>query len=86
MQQNRTNEKIFLNTIKETITYNQLNICKISSGLCIYDKPFYDSFKEKLEKVKCSATLNITGAIKSTSRERLYKELGLFAIEGGTMN
>ena len=35
MQQNiRTNEKTFLNTIKETIAYNLQNICKISSGLC----------------------------------------------------
>ena len=35
MQQNiRTNERTFLNTIKETIVYNLQNICKISSGLC----------------------------------------------------
>ena len=34
MQQNdKTNEKTFLNTIKETIAYNLQNICKISSGL-----------------------------------------------------
>ena len=33
MQQNiRTNEKTFLNSIKETISYNLQNICKISSG------------------------------------------------------
>ena len=43
----------------------------------IYDKPFNDSFKEKLEKVQYSAALIITGAIKSTSWECLYKELGL---------
>ena len=43
----------------------------------IYDKPFNDSFKEKLEEVQYSAALMITGAIKDTSRERLYKELGL---------
>ena len=42
----------------------------------IYDKPFNDSFKEKLEKVQSSAALIITGAIKGTSRESLYRELG----------
>ena len=35
MQQNiRTNEKTFINTIKETIAYNLQNIFKILSGLC----------------------------------------------------
>ena len=43
----------------------------------ICDKPFNDSFKEKLERVQYSAALIITGAIKDTSRESLYKELGL---------
>ena len=33
-QSNRTDEKTFLKTIKETIAYNLQNICKISSGLC----------------------------------------------------
>ena len=33
-QMEKTNEKTFLNTIKETIVYNLQNICKISSGLC----------------------------------------------------
>ena len=43
----------------------------------IYDKSFNDYFKEKLEKVQYSASIIITGAIKDTSRERLYQELGL---------
>ena len=35
MQQNiRSNEKTFLDTIKETIAYNLQNIFKISCGLC----------------------------------------------------
>ena len=38
----------------------------------IYDKPFNDAFKEKLEKFQYSATLTVTGAIKGTSRELLY--------------
>ena len=43
----------------------------------IYNKPFNDSFKEKLEKFQYSAAPIITGAIKGTSLERLYQELGL---------
>ena len=43
----------------------------------IYDKPYNESFKEKLETVQYNACLAITGAIRGTSRERLYRELGL---------
>ena len=43
----------------------------------IYDKPCNESFKEKLEAVKDNACLAITGAIRGTSREGLYWELGL---------
>ena len=43
----------------------------------IYDKPFNESFKRKIEMVQYKAALVITGAIKGTSRDRLYQELGL---------
>ena len=43
----------------------------------IYAKAFNDAFKEKSKKVQYSAALIFTGTIKGTSRERLYKELGL---------
>ena len=43
----------------------------------IYDKTFNEAFKERLEKVQYSPTLTITGAIKGTSQESLYKEQGL---------
>ena len=59
-------------TIYKTFVRPQLDYADI-----IYDKPFNDVFKEKLEKVQYSSALIITGAIKGTSRERLYKELGL---------
>ena len=41
------------------------------------NKPFNYSFKEELEKVQYFAALIINGVVKGTSRERLYKELGL---------
>ena len=37
----------------------------------IYDKPFIESFKTKIEIVSYKAVLLITGAIKGTSRDRL---------------
>ena len=43
----------------------------------IYDKPLTESFKYKLEMVQYNAALVITGAIKGTSRDRIYRELGL---------
>ena len=43
----------------------------------IYDKPFNESFKRKIEMVQHKLTLVITGAIKGISRDRLYQELGL---------
>ena len=43
----------------------------------IYDKPLTESFKHKLEMVLYYTALVITGAIKDTSRDRTYGELGL---------
>ena len=43
----------------------------------IYDKPCNKTFKGKLQAVQYDACLVITGAIIETSRERLYRELGL---------
>ena len=43
----------------------------------IYGKPFNESFKTKTEMIQYWAALIITGDIKSTSRDRLYKEISL---------
>ena len=43
----------------------------------IYDKPFNESFKRKILMVQYKAALVINGAIKGTSRDRLYQELGV---------
>ena len=50
-------------------------------AVIIYDKPFNESFKRKIEMVQYKAALVITGAIKGTSRDRLYQELGLESLE-----
>ena len=46
-------------------------------GDIIYDRPNNDSFVKKLESVQYNAALAITGAIRGTSKDRIYQELGL---------
>ena len=43
----------------------------------VYDQPSNYVFSNKLETVQYNAPLEITGAIKGTSCEKLYQELGL---------
>ena len=50
-------------------------------GDIIYDKPNVGSFINKLESVQYNAALAITGAIRGTSKERLYQELGFEHLE-----
>ena len=59
-------------TIYKTFVRSHLDYADI-----IYDKSFNGTFKENLQKLQYSAALIITGAIKGTSQERLYKELAL---------
>ena len=51
----------------------------------IYHQPHNESFTNKIESVQYNAALAITGAIKGTSRERLYQELGLESLSDRTM-
>ena len=43
----------------------------------IYDKPFKESCKTKIEMVQYRVALVVTGTIKDTSRDRIYQEIGL---------
>ena len=49
-------------------------------GDILYDKPNNENFQNKIEQVQYKACLAITNAIKGTSRERLYDELGLHSL------
>ena len=53
----------------------------IDYGDIIYDQAQNESFCEKLESVQYKAALAITGAIQGTSREKIYKELGLESLK-----
>ena len=45
--------------------------------MVIYDQTFNMSLQQKMETIQHNAALAITGAIRGSSREELYQELGL---------
>ena len=80
MQQSyRYNEKTSLILSRKSLLtiYKSFARPNLDYADIIYDKPFNESFKRKIEMVQYKAALVITGAIKGTSRDRLYLELGL---------
>ena len=50
-------------------------------GDMIYDQTFNMSFQQKMETIQYNAALAITGAIRGSSREKLYQELGLETLQ-----
>ena len=64
-----------------------LTICKtfIRSRLdyadIIYDQAYNSAFHDKLESIQYNACLAITGAIRGTSTEKIYQELGLESLK-----
>ena len=50
-------------------------------GDILYDKAYNSSFHQNLEKIQYSSALAIAGAIRGTSKEKLYQELGLESLE-----
>ena len=54
---------------------------RLDYGDVIYDRAFNESFQNKLESVQYNAALAITGAIRGSSREKLYQELGLESLK-----
>ena len=64
-----------------------LTICKsfvrphLDYGDVIYDQHYNNSFHQKLESIQYNAALAITGAIRGSSREKLYQELGFESLK-----
>ena len=50
-------------------------------GDIIYDQAYNLSFHQKLESIQYNASLALTGAIRRSSREKLYQELGLESLQ-----
>ena len=50
-------------------------------GDVIFDQAFNNSFHQRLESIQYNAALAITGAIRGTSKEKLYQELGFESLQ-----
>ena len=50
-------------------------------GDIIYDQAHNASFHQKLESLKYNACLAVTGAIRGSSREKIYQELGFESLQ-----
>ena len=79
MQQSDSyNQKTFLTPSRKSLStiYKSFFRSNLDYSDMIYDKSFYQSFKEKIEMVEYKAALVIIGTTKGTSSDRLYQELG----------
>ena len=47
----------------------------------IYDQYYNNSFQQQLESIHYNAALAVTGAIRGSSREKLYQKLGLESLK-----
>ena len=61
--------------------YNSFIRPHLDYGDIIYDKAYNSLFHQNLEKIQYNSALAITGAIRGTSKEKLYLELELESLE-----
>ena len=50
-------------------------------GDIIYDEHYNNSFHQKLQSIQYNVALAITGAIRGSSREKLYQKLGMESLK-----
>ena len=50
-------------------------------GDIIYDRAYNTSFHQNIKSIQYNAALAITGAVRGTSREKLYQELGFESLQ-----
>ena len=53
----------------------------VDYGDIIYDEAYNETFYQKLESIQYNACLALSGAIRESSREKLYHELGLESVQ-----
>ena len=63
-------------TIYKTFVRSRLDYADM-----IYDRAYNSAFQDKLESIQYNACLAITGAIRGTSTEKIYQELGLESLK-----
>ena len=61
--------------------YKSLIRPHLDYGDTVYDRAFNESFHKNLESVQYNAAIAITGAIRGTSSEKLFQELGLESLK-----
>ena len=61
--------------------YKYVVVPHLDYGDIIYDKAFIGHFQKKLESIQYNAALAIAGAIRETSRKKIYSELGLESLQ-----
>ena len=72
-------KKLFIHLPREALLriYKSFVRPNLDYGDIIFDKPKNESCKSRIEIILYKACIAITGAIQGTSREHLYRELGL---------
>ena len=55
--------------------------CHLDYGDILYDQAHNALFHQKLESLQYNACLAITGAMRGSSREKLYQELGFESLQ-----
>ena len=60
------------NYVQSFSEWPHLDYCDI-----IYDEAYNETLHQKLESIQYNACLALSGAIRGSSREKLYHELGL---------
>ena len=72
----------FLRKLHHILTiYKSFIRPQLDYGDIIHDEAYNASFHQKLESIQYNAALAIRGAIRGTSKEKLYNELGLETLE-----
>ena len=61
--------------------YKSFIMPHLDYGDIIFDQAFNKSFHDNLESIQYNASLAITGAIRGTSKEKLYQELGFESLQ-----
>ena len=61
--------------------YKSFNRPQLDYGDIVFDRAFNKSFHKNLESIQYNAAIAITGAIRGTSSEKLFQELGLESLK-----
>ena len=75
------NCKIFYQALHLSPIYKAFIRPHLDYGDILYDQAYNMSFHQKLESIQYNACLAITGAIRGTSKEKLYQEIGLESLQ-----